>query len=354
MWVEVLFTLLLGILAFIWGKRVGRLLLRKGATADNLFKGKTSFSLIFLGIYIALLMLALYVPQVQVLPLEWRVYGMQVTWTLIRVILIGFCGLAMVVSWRTARKQVIAVALLGVLGLGGFTAVEAYFLAPIYPYLQNNLMPNGIFLQTSVSSCAPAALANVLRIWGIDATESNVAQFAGTSRLGTSMPQLIVAAQKFGMDGIELSPTWEQMQQINRPGVLASWLYSDFGKDAHAIALLGMSDNAVVIADSSFGKIYEVTKPQFEEIWRKEYVPVFPATDAVLAPADAAQYLAKLGYLNQPQSTAKDVSEATLQAAIRSFQTAMGIPTTGELDIETVLMLTGPFLSNVPTLKAGF
>lgn len=349
MWLEIIFTLLLGILAFKWGRRVGRLLLRKGATADNLFKGKTSVSLAFLGLYVGLLFLALHVPQFQGLPLEWRVYGMRITWTLMRVILLGFCGLAFVISWKTARLQVITVILLGILGLGGFTAAEAYFLAPIHASLNDHLLPNGIFKQTSNSSCAPSALANVLRVWGIDATESGVARLAGTSRLGTSMPQLIVAAQELGMNGVELFPTWEQMQQINRPGVLASWLYSDVGKDPHAIALLGMSDDAVVIADSAFGEIFEVPRSQFEKIWRQEYVPIFRPADIFLAPAEAANFLHRLGYLNQPTATAQ-----ALKVAIQQFQRAMNITVTGTLNPETILLLSGPFLSNVPTLTQGF
>ncbi|GAB4368488.1 MAG: hypothetical protein Kow00121_07650 [Elainellaceae cyanobacterium] len=346
MWIEAIFTLLLGILAFSWGKRFGRLLLRKGATANNLFKGKTSVSLAFLGLYIGLLLLALYVPQFQVLPLEWRVYGMRVTWTLMRVMLLGFCGVAFIVSWRTARLQVIAVALLCVLGLGGFTAAEAYFLAPIYASLHDHLMPNGIFRQTSSSSCAPSALANVLRVWGINATESGVARLAKTSRLGTSMPQLITAAHGFGMDGIELYPTWEQMQQINRPGVLASWLYSDYGKAPHAIALLGIKDQAAIVADSAFGEIYAVPRPQFEKIWRNEYVPIFRPDALFLSPVAATTYLHQLKLL-----PTADYSPEALKAGLEQFQQAMGIPVTGELTPETVLMLSGPFLSDVPTLE---
>ena len=238
MLIELLFTTLLGTLAFSLGRRLGRLMLHKGSTANNLFKGKTSVSLAFLGLYVGMLVLALYVPQFQGLPLEWRVSGMRITWTLIRVILLGFCGLAFTVSWQTARLQVLAVALLGVLGMGGFTATEAHFLAPIYASLEDNLQPNGVFQQTSNSSCAPAALATVLQLWGINATESSAARLAGTSLLGTSMPQIIAAAQGFGMDGIELDTTWAQMRQINRPGVIATWLYSENGKAPHAIALL--------------------------------------------------------------------------------------------------------------------
>jgi predicted double-glycine peptidase len=346
---EIIITLLLGMLACVWGIRFGRVLLRKGATADNLFKGKNAVSLLFLGLYIGLLLLALYVPQFQGLPLEWRVYGMRVTWTIMRVTLLGFCGLALIVSWHTARMQVIAVMLLGLIGLGGFTLAESYFLAPIYASLKDNIQPNGVFWQTSNSSCAPAALATVLHRWGLDATESSVARLAGTSRLGTSMPQLIVAAQALGMDGIELSPTWEQMQQVNRPGVLAAWLYGNGSKAPHAIGLLAMDANTATIADPAFGDIFEVPRSRLMEIWRGQYVPIYRDTDTVLTPAQTADYLKRLGYLDR----ASTPSPKMVKLAIQHFQDAMGVNATGKLDAETALLLSGPFLTGVPTLNSN-
>ena len=134
---EIASTTLLGGLAFWWGLRFGRMLLRHGATANDLFKGKTSLSLAFLGLYVGLLLLALYVPQWQWLPLEWRAAGMRVTWTAMRVMLLGVCGVAAIVSWQTVRIQVLAVALLGLLGMGSFVAAETYVLAPIYPSLED-------------------------------------------------------------------------------------------------------------------------------------------------------------------------------------------------------------------------
>lgn len=340
-------TLLLGTLTFWWGVRVGRLLLRRGATANDLFKGRTSVSLAFLGLYVGLMVLALHVPQFHQLPIEWRFYGMEVTWTIMRVILLGFCGLTFIVSWKTARIQVIAVVLLGLLGLGGFTAAERYFLAPIYPTLEDNLRPNGIFRQTSASSCAPAALATVLRLWEMDATESEVARLAGTSRLGTSMAQLIVAARELGMDGLELSPTWEQMRRINRPGVLATWLYSANGRVAHAVALTGMTESVAQIADPAFGRFFYVERSQFERVWRNQYVPIFRPEEKLLARSEAVTYLWELNYL--PAS--ENVADAELEAAIRRFQRFMGVTETGELDPMTVLLLRGRFLEGVPTLQ---
>ncbi len=338
-------TLLLGSLSFWWGTRFGHVLLRNGATANDLFTGKNSLSLLFLGMYVALIAIALHVPQFHALPLEWRFYGLEVTWTILRVVLLGFCGVTFIVSWQTSRPQVMAVALIGVLGLGCFTAAESYFLAPIYPSLIDNLRPNGIFQQTSSSSCAPAALATVLHRWGIPATESGVAKLAGTSRLGTSMPQLIVAAKGLGMDGLELSPTWAQMRQINRPGVLATWLYGENGRVAHAVALVTLDSEVATVADPAFGRIFRVPRGQFDRIWRQQYVPIFRPADLLLTPSQAADYLRRLDYVDDPQED--------LSTSIRRFQRIMGVETTGELDPMTVLLLTGPFLGDdVPTLRS--
>ncbi|MBF2083470.1 MAG: peptidoglycan-binding protein [Thermoleptolyngbya sp. C42_A2020_037] len=355
-------TILLGGLAFWWGIRFGRLLLRKGATANDLFKGKTSVSLAFLGIYIALLLLALYVPQWQWLPLAWRVSGMQVSWAAMRIILLGICGVAFVVSWHTRRLQVIAVVLIGLIGLGSFTAAEAYLLAPIYSTLDDNLRPNGVFQQTATSSCAPAAMATVLRRWGLDETESSVAKLAGTSRLGTSMPQLITAAHQLQMDGLEITgATWEQMQRINRPGVLASWLFNPSGRRSpHAIALLSLSDDTATIADPAWGRIYRLNRQQFQRIWRREYVPFFRPEEVVLSAAQVRDYLTRLGYLNPSSAIANDIidhatnhatNNATINTALRRFQQSVGLSVTGTLDAKTALMLSGPFLTEGPSLK---
>ena len=336
---EIIVTLVLGSVLLVWGMRFGRVLVRSGVTANDLFKGRNAIALLFLGFYFGLLLLALNLPQMPVLPIEWRVHGMRVTWTLLRVMLMGVCGIGLTISWQTARSQVIAVILIGCLGLAGFTGAESYFLAPIYADLVDNLQPNGVFRQTSNSSCAPAALATVLRRWGMDATESSVAREAGTSRLGTSMPQLIVAARALGIQAIELSPTWEQIQQINRPGVLAVWLFDGPRKLPHAVALLAMNDNVAVIGDPARGRIFYLDRPTFAKIWREQYVPIFRSADILLTDKQAIDYLTKLGY-----------NSGNLQADIERFQKDKKIKVSGKLDRMTELMLSGPFLEGAPRL----
>jgi predicted double-glycine peptidase len=342
MLLEIAATVLLGTWLFRLGMHLGKILLSQGVTANDLFKGKNYLSFVFLGVYVGLLVLALNIPQWQLLPLEWRVQGMRVSWTAMRVLLLGFCGTAFVISWRTARIQVLAVMLIGLLGLGGFSGVEAYVLTPIHASLEDNLRPNGVFKQTSASSCAPAALATVLHLWGMDATESSVARLAGTSRIGTSMPQLIMAARALNMDGLELSPTWEQMQQVNRPGVLGVWLFNGIRKVPHAVALLALDADTATIADPARGRIYRLNRTQFGQIWRRQYVPIFLPTDMLMTREQADGRLSGLGYLNQASGEPSQ--------AIRNFQVSFGLRETGELDAETVLLLSGSDLSGVPTL----
>ncbi|MCC3406794.1 MAG: hypothetical protein JGK17_14625 [Microcoleus sp. PH2017_10_PVI_O_A] len=336
---EILLTLVLGSALFVWGMRFGKALVRSGVTANDLFKGRNSIALLFLGFYLGLLLLALNLPQMPVLPIDWRVHGMRVTWTLLRVMLMGVCGIGFTVSWLTARSQVIAVILIGLLGLGGFTSAEAYFLAPIYADLIDNLRPNGVFRQTSDSSCAPAALATVLKRWGMDATESSVARLAGTSRLGTSMPQLIVAARALGVNAIELRPTWEQMQQINRPGVLSISLATGAIKRPHAVALLAINDSVAIIGDPAPGKIFYLDRATLARFWLKEYVPIFRSTDILLSDKQAIDYLTKLGY-----------NSGNLRTDIERFQTDNKMKVSGKLDRMTELMLSGAFLEGVPRL----
>lgn len=340
---EVIATLLGGGLGFWWGMGIGRSLLRKGITADNIFQGKNALSLLFLGLYVLVVVAALNIPQWQGFPHSWRVYGLQGTWTFLRISLLWFCGIAFSITQKTARQQMIAIVLLAILGVGAFSAAEGYVLAPIHDQLINNLQPNGVFKQTSLTSCAPSALATVLRRWKIlDATEVSVAKAAGTSRLGTSMPQLLQAARQFEMDGLELSPTWEQMQQINRLGVLSVWLKDGTRKLPHAVALLAMNAEFMVIGDPSAGKLFRIDRDEFPDIWRKEFLPIFRRQDiTLLTEQQASTYLKRLGYTQSSE----------FKQNLQSFQRAIGVPDTGHLTPATTLLLTGPFLEGVPTLK---
>ncbi len=68
---EILVTLVLGSVLLVWGMQFGRVLVRSSVTANDLFKGRNAIALLFLGFYIGLLLLALNLPQMPALPIDW-------------------------------------------------------------------------------------------------------------------------------------------------------------------------------------------------------------------------------------------------------------------------------------------
>jgi predicted double-glycine peptidase len=341
---EAIATVLLGTLAFFWGCRLGNQMVRRGATANDLFSGNKAIACLVIALCAVLMAVAIYLPQWQALPIPWRSHGLRVSWTTIRVLLLGACGITFAVSRKTARSQVLAVLLFGLLGLVGFSATEAYFLAPIHSQLSNNLQRNGVYKQTSDSSCAPSALATLRRYWGLDtATESTMARGAGTSRMGTTMPQLIQAVRGLGMNGLEFTESnWEQLRRVNRPGILAVWLIDGRQKLPHAVALMAMNQEEAFVADPARGRIYNLSRQEFQTLWRAEYVPIFRPDEVMLTQHELQTYLGRSGFWREGDS---------LKGAIRQFQTFMGLKPTGELNTKTTLLLSGPYLKVVPTLN---
>jgi predicted double-glycine peptidase len=319
-------------------------MVQRGATANDLFSGNRAIVFPIMALYALLMAVAIYLPQWQALPIPWRSHGLRVSWTTIRVLLLGACGITFAISWKTARSQVLAVLLFGLLGLVGFSATEAYFLAPIHSQLANNLQRNGVYKQTSDSSCAPSALATVLRYWGLEtATESSIAKGAGTSRMGTTMPQLIQAVRGVGMNGLEFTESnWEQLRRINRPGILAVWLIDGQQKLPHAVALMAMNDQEAFVGDPARGRIYNLSRQEFQALWRAEYVPIFRPDEVALSERELQNYLGRSGFWRDGDS---------LKGSIRQFQTAMGLKPTGEITTKTTLLLSGPYLKAVPTLN---
>ncbi|MFM7424564.1 MAG: peptidoglycan-binding protein [Elainella sp.] len=124
--------------------------------------------------------------------------------------------------------------------------------------------------------------------------------------------------------------------------MLATWLYSETGRGPHAVGLLEMTADTATIADPALGRFYQLSPDQLNRIWRKQYVPFFRPDEVNLSPDQVADYLKRLGYL-QAQS-------AGVEQALKQFQTAMRVPSTGKLDPETALLLTGPFLTQSPRL----
>ena len=295
-------------------------------------------SVLMLAVYGFLSVVLLHAPHLKIWPLAWRIQGIESAGWIMRSLLLNACGMAIALSlqtsqrpfwqtswqtsWRDSRKQVMAIALIGVVGSGGVWGLERYLMAPIYPSLNHDAVASHyVVQQTSESSCAPAALVTVLKQWDIYVSEAEVAKLAQTSRLGTSMPHLIAAAQQLGMDGVDLKPSWQTMQQINRPGVLSVWVEDGDRRLPHVLALLKMSRDTAVVADPASGQTFRLKREQLEAMWRHEYVPIFRPTDGALSTQQALEYLTQTAetsdsHFNQTSGTQLAQSSWVMQKAL--------------------------------------
>ncbi|MGK7889849.1 MAG: cysteine peptidase family C39 domain-containing protein [Leptolyngbyaceae cyanobacterium] len=354
--VGVAVNIVFGFVVMTSGIGLGWLLRQRGVTANNLFRGKAPLSLVGLGSCVCAVIVISHLPQLPFAPLAWKAAGIQMSWLLLRSLLLGVCGVAIAISWQVAQRQLFATVLICGVGFLTLLGIEQYLLTPIYPSLTHHVGPQGIVRQTSESSCAPAALATVLHQWQINTSEPEVAKLAGTSRAGTSMPQLISAAQELGMDGLTLQPTWDTIRQINRPGILSIWLRDGDRRLPHAVALLKMNQDTAVIADPAEGKAFMVDRSALEAVWRQEYIPIFRPQDIELSPPEAQRYLLALGYdfrdfASSPLSW-MPYAPKRWHRALRQFQADNpGLRQSGALDVATVLALTGAFAHQTPTLE---
>jgi len=108
--------------------------------------------------------------------------------------------------------------------------------------------------QSRLFTCGPAAGATLLRAWGIQVTEGELAFAARTSFRGTELPLLADAIRNFGrrkpLTVKILSATFEGLAEIDRPAIL---LVVKEKRRRHAVTLLKMSDGKVLIGDPARG-----------------------------------------------------------------------------------------------------
>lgn len=111
--------------------------------------------------------------------------------------------------------------------------------------------------QSKLFTCGPAAGATLLRAWGIQVTEGELAFAARTSFRGTELPLLADAVRNFGrrkpLTVKILSTTFESLAEIDRPAIL---LVAKEGRRRHAVTLLKMWDGRVLIADPGKGSCH--------------------------------------------------------------------------------------------------
>ncbi|MGA1871938.1 MAG: cysteine peptidase family C39 domain-containing protein [bacterium] len=124
---------------------------------------------------------------------------------------------------------------------------------PIAAHLTENLINDGIILQTTGVTCCAASAANIARIFGIEKTEKEMAHLFGTTFQGTSVAQVVYGMRKLGflctMRDLHVpDPT------LLRPPAMLFIDHPLTGPESHAVVYVGSLNGRAEIWDSVMGK----------------------------------------------------------------------------------------------------
>jgi len=135
--------------------------------------------------------------------------------------------------------------------------------------LKTRFDSNGVCRQTTDFTCGPAAAVTALGRLGLSAEEGEIAVLSYSSPVVGTLPACLTSAlqKRYGAEGLRCSyRRFDSVEQLKNAGITLVVVRDAFLLD-HCIAVLGVSDDAVTVADPVTGEGV-VPYRQFEKMWR--------------------------------------------------------------------------------------
>lgn len=118
-----------------------------------------------------------------------------------------------------------------------------------------------MIMASTIYSCGPASLANVLKSLGIFATEAELAELAGTDETGTSLEGLKNAAHQKGTT-TEIGATLSSINQLEANYIVVLTINGHY----HFDVVQSVNANTITLFDPNLG-IIELSQDKFNELW---------------------------------------------------------------------------------------
>ncbi len=126
---------------------------------------------------------------------------------------------------------------------------------------------DGVYIQSSSSTCGPAAGATLLNHLGIASTESEMARLTHTTGAGTSLLRIAVALEnKIGKAGWQVNivcTDWKGLQKLPFPCIVDTRYQLLVN---HVVVVFRIEPQSIVIGDSLSGREYW-SYAKFRERW---------------------------------------------------------------------------------------
>jgi len=153
---------------------------------------------------------------------------------------------------------------LSVVALLIMIGVEIFVLLPATLISTHEIAPDGTLIQSTRTTCAPTALANILRLYGQPGFEKDVTLKMGTGMNGTSDEEACRGAKLLGFpDAKPWRPTLEEIASADLP--LLVTIESEGAP--HEVGLVGITSNVVFILDP-YVCLVQYTHKDFKKVFQ--------------------------------------------------------------------------------------
>lgn len=202
---------------------------------------------------------------------------------------------------------------------------------------------DGVVRQSTGYSCYPSSTATVLKMWGIDVTEGDVAINSGTTFRGTNSFGIMEAVETLG-ENINLqawttTATLDEIKAINLPCVLSvKW-----GMINHASALIGIETNKIIMGEPMQGRRVISESELFGSYaWEGTTLFIFNTDVTELDGSESPETLEPVfnELRNLGLVKSDHISQNTFQDAIKKLQEKYKLNVTGYADKKTRLVLS--------------
>ncbi len=258
-WLETICVILVALMGAFFGRLISRLR-----------KSYWSWGLLIPFILIAMLLLArinnglAFVP-----PFSWIAAGRM------RFVILAFSatmGLTTPLSRLPRKCEKFTIGFLMTVVVFWFSVLPFLVPALIKEELRNLktvVNPNGICLQSTGYTCGPAAAVTALRKLGVTADEGEIAVLSHSSPVAGTLPTCLTTAlqRRYGIEGLKCQyRNFNSINQLRNAGITLA-VVKDGLINSHCVAVLGVTDYMVTVADPVWGRML-MSHKEFEKVWR--------------------------------------------------------------------------------------
>ncbi|MGD8685934.1 MAG: cysteine peptidase family C39 domain-containing protein [Syntrophobacterales bacterium] len=199
------------------------------------------------------------------LPLWLQYHYTALTWGGILAIFTFIFSLGSAVAMRTQHRERWKIVIAGILLILVIQVIQWNYTRPIAPRLKDIVATSGTVMQTNNASCAAASGASIVRTYGMQKTEKQMAELFKTTVGGTSGAQVIYGMRKIGFSCNKVQVSESNPEKLTAPAML--FVDNQFtGPESHAVAYMGFNKNKAEIFDPLEGRRL-LSKNELAKIW---------------------------------------------------------------------------------------